>query len=153
MASKFTKQSSLRTLRGFTMVELITVMVIAGVLASFALPYFTDRAKFNSRGFHDQVISTLRYAQKAAIAQNRFICVAFTANSIAVNYGNDNTCASGVLASPSGTPYPIENSNISVASTQNPLWFDALGKPQASAVITVQNTAPITIELETGYVH
>jgi MSHA pilin protein MshC len=143
---------------GFTMVELITVMVIAGVLTAVAIQLFFDNSAFQSRGFYDQVISTLRYAQKAAIAQNRFVCISFPANnSVTLTYGTDNTCASGALASPSGTPFPLTSTNASFANPQPTAFsFDALGRPNPNAqqTININNvTNVITVEAETGYVH
>ena len=49
--------------RGFTLIELIMVMVVVGILAVFVAPRFFDANVFKSRGFADQVQATLRYAQ------------------------------------------------------------------------------------------
>lgn len=62
---------------GFTMVELVVTLVIFGVLASIALPRFQDNAAFTERGISDQVLATLRYAQKLAITKRREVCVTF----------------------------------------------------------------------------
>ena len=56
---------------GFTLIELIMVMVIVGILAVFVVPRFFDANVFQSRGFADQVQATLRYAQKEAIEIGR----------------------------------------------------------------------------------
>lgn len=141
--------------RGFTMVELVAMMVIMGVLAAIVIPRFFERNVFDSRGFYDQVISTLRYAQKAAIAQRRFVCVSFPANnSVTLTQGTTNTCG-GALASPSGTSYPLTSSHASFSGGAPAAFnFDALGRPSAASVITVNGyAASITVEAETGYVH
>jgi MSHA pilin protein MshC len=157
----------LRHARGFTMIELITVMLVIGILAAFAAPRLFDNT-FESRGFYDQALSTLRYAQKAAIAQNQFVCASFTANSVNLTYGTNSNCtiAAGALASPSGTPYPLTGSNATFSSFPAAGFsFDALGRPYnigdtppvstfVKQQITVSGYAnAVTVEAETGYVH
>lgn len=61
--------------RGFTMVELIAVLVIGGILAAFAIARFAQSETFDARSFTDQNLTMLRYAQKLAIAQNRPVFV------------------------------------------------------------------------------
>ena len=60
---------------GFTMVELILVIVIAGILATVAVPRLVGRNSFDTRGFADQLAATVRFAQKLAVAQRtRCLC-------------------------------------------------------------------------------
>ncbi len=145
--------TSLSKNRGFTMVELITVIIIVGILAVAAAPRFFDQNTFESRGFYDQVISTLRYAQKAAIAQHRFVCVAITGNNtITLTQGTANTCG-GALGSPDGHAAYIVNAPNGVTVSNAGFFFDALGRPSAAQSITVNGYATaITVEAETGYV-
>jgi MSHA pilin protein MshC len=142
------------TQRGFTLVELITVMVIVGILAVAALPRFFDRNTFDSRGYYDQVISTLRYAQKTAVAQHRFVCVAFTASSITLTHGTTNACGSD-LTSPTGvTPYTVTAPSGVTLSNGTAFNFNALGRASAAQDITVSGyPAHIFVVAETGYVH
>lgn len=156
------RMNSLIKNRGFTLVELITVMVIVGILAVSALPRFFDKNTFDERGFHDQVISTLRFAQKTAIAQHRFVCVAFAANSITLTYDpisfsaahTTATCPGTVLTSPTGeTPYTVTApSGVSLSGYTTPMYFDALGRASVAQNITAPLPA-ITVDAETGYVH
>lgn len=146
---------------GFTLVELITVMVIVGILAVAVLPRFFDANTFQSRGFNDQVISSLRYAQKMAIAQHRFVCVTIATNTILLSQGATNTC---------GAPLPktfdggddcdaLHNGEYCVAAPNGvnvgatDLNFDALGRPSSMSCITVSGNNTIKVEAETGYVH
>ncbi|MDO8813138.1 MAG: prepilin-type N-terminal cleavage/methylation domain-containing protein [Gallionella sp.] len=150
---------------GFTLVELIMTIIIIAILAVVAVPRFTDSDAFQSRGFADQVQATLRYAQKVAIAQRRYVCADFpTASSVKLTYDPTapstthttmTACPGGnALTSPSGDSYPISNDRASFFTTPSTFYFDALGKPSLAQIITISNVpATITVEAETGYVH
>lgn len=143
------------TQRGFTLTELITIMVIIGILAVAALPRFFDRNVFDSRGYYDQVISTLRYAQKTAVAQHRFVCVAFAADSITLTHGTTNACGSD-LTSPAGvTPYTVTAPSGVTLSGGAAFYFDALGRasPPGQDITVSGYPAHIFVVAETGYVH
>ena len=141
---------------GFTLIELVMVIVILSILSIIAIPKFFDNSVFQARGFADQVLATLRYAQKTAIAQHRLVCVNLTSTTltltIAANNGNTSCSlavnlpdrASNTLTAPSGI-------TLNPATSLN---FNALGQVNAPANITISGVATaITVEAETGYVH
>lgn len=140
--------------RGFTLVELVMAIVIVGILAVFVAPRIFDANLFKARGFADQVQATLRYAQKEAIAQRRFVCVSFTATTVSLFTGPTISC---------GTPFPSisgsgnyvvtsPSSSITISPVPASLAFNGLGQPNAQAIVVAGGTT-ITVEAETGYVH
>ena len=48
-----------RVMAGFTLIELITVLILVGILAVTALPRMFDRNTFESRGFFDETTLVL----------------------------------------------------------------------------------------------
>ncbi|OYY47540.1 MAG: hypothetical protein B7Y56_02000 [Gallionellales bacterium 35-53-114] len=152
---------------GFTLVELITVMVIVGIVSAIALPRILDRGSFDSRGYYDQVISSLRYAQKTAISQRRTVCVTFPITggmelTTASNFGG--ACNTG-LQNPTGT-YPAGQTTYTVDAPNGvtltgavAISFDALGRASFAGAsplsISVSGFAAgnVCIEAETGYVY
>ncbi|MFS2135064.1 Tfp pilus assembly protein FimT/FimU [Duganella sp. Dugasp56] len=60
---------------GFTMIELITVIVLIGVLGAVGAVRFFDNTLFESKAYADQAKAVIRFAQKLAIAQNRQVYV------------------------------------------------------------------------------
>lgn len=137
---------------GFSLLEVVMAIVILSILSAVAVPKFFDNTPFQARGFADQVITILRYAQKMAIAQHQTVCVTITSTSISLKI--DATCATNLNLADRQTNSLIAPSGVSLTTTSANISFDALGKPSSAASITISGVTPsITIEAETGYVH
>jgi MSHA pilin protein MshC len=148
------KQSS-----GFTLVELIMVIVIVGILSVTAAPRFFDNNTFNIRGFLDETLAMLRYAQKTAVAQRRTVCIAFTSVTATLTIASaaGSAICDTPLTGPNGVaPYTVTaRFGVSYAAVPINFSFNALGVPSfnLSQVVQVSNFPAITIEAGTGYVH
>lgn len=147
-----------RPARGFTLIELVLVLVILGVLAIAVLPRFFDRRMFEARGFHDATIGLLRHAHKSAIAQRRTVCVSFGAANASLSVASvpDSETCDLALAGPAGeTPFAIQApAGIAYAATPADFRFDARGRASAGQSIQVEGVnEAIVIDAATGLVH
>ncbi len=148
--------------RGASLIELIMVMAILGVLAVVLLPRLNPQ-DFDARGFHDETLALLRYAQKTAVAQRRQVCVAFTAGSATLSQAaaEGNVPCTAPLPGPRGEVPGRVTARSGVSYQTVPgsdLVFDALGRPNAGLTLQVLAGATplgrtITVEADTGYVH
>lgn len=149
----------MRTVRcvsnGFTLTELVVVIVIATILSAFAISRI-NVASFDTEGFANRAAAMVRYAQRLAIAQHRIVVVVTTVgppSNIKLCY-TDATCASPVREPP-GTNAFSYDAPSGVALSAASVSFDALGKPTPGPVtitVTGDGTKTITIAAETGYV-
>ena len=142
--------------RGFTLVELIVVMVIVGILAVAVIPRFASKADFDARGFSDATASLLRYAQKSAVAQRRLVCVGFSAAAVSLTMASTFGGACNMnLAGPDGAapytlPVPVGVSFSPVPTAFNFLPSGAASLPQMINIVGA--SAPISVAA-TGHVY
>jgi MSHA pilin protein MshC len=57
--------------RGFTLVELVALIVLLGILSAVILPKFSGRSGFAEQALADQLVASLRYAQQRAMYDQR----------------------------------------------------------------------------------
>lgn len=159
---------------GFTMVELITVLIVMGVLGAIGASRFFDNSVFENRAYADQAKAIIRYAQKLAIAQNSFIYVRTNGSSFAVcstlacgagslinapggsNSGSRATRANCLLNNAYVAGWMCEGrpAAVSVGGLPgNAIYFDALGRPYNGAdAIGASSSiiAPVAITFTSG---
>ena len=145
-----------------TVVELVTVIVILGILAAVALPRFIGRNAFDQRGVRDQVLGSLRFARQEAIAKRREVCVTIATAppaslTLSFNPGAvpGAACSQPVLAPGTTDPYVVTAPpGVALATTANTFRFNGLGQPIPNNAIslTVAGMLPIVIAQETGNV-
>jgi MSHA pilin protein MshC len=134
------------TSKGFTLIELVLILVLVAIISVFATSRMGDVASMKAGAFTDKLRADIRYAQNIAMTGNTRVRVTFSATSYDVTMG-----AMHAVDPSTGKAYPIllgtgEYAGISLAMptgfTGNYVEFDALGTPYDGAVGGGCSTAP-----------
>lgn len=150
---------------GFSMIELITVLIVLAILAALALPKLNTVGDFRATAFRDSVAGGLRFAQKTATSHRRVVCATLTpvklTLTIASNGGIGTACDTP-LALPNGAASvdSTDTAGVTLAGMPAALFFqpdgrittDAAGAVNAAAIAASVNGQPIALEGSTGYV-
>lgn len=147
----------MRTERGFNLIELVTVLVLVGALAVFAVPRL-NTAGFSGYGFHEELLAVARHAQKTATASRCEVQLAVSAvnDDYTVSYtgAGPGACAGGPLTAPGrgGNLAGSAPGNVDI-NQGDTVTFDGFGVPGSAATIEINNRRQVVIEAFTGYVH
>lgn len=150
---------------GFTMVELVVVMVIIGALAAIGIPRLMGDKTSEAAIFGDQVVSGLRRAQKIAMGHRRVVCATVGPKAVVLRV---NDCGSAGIALNGAGDDDYATSDSALTVTAGTLYFqpdgrvtqDLAGKTPWTDGIAImadvsgqKNTfRTITIQGTTGYV-
>lgn len=151
--------------RGFTLVELVTIMILIGILAVVALPNLSQTQGFDATSFRDRVAASLRYAQKAAVAKRRMVCATVAADglsltlTVAAAFGA-GACANAMAGPDGANPAAVSPGAAVTLTPATTLHFqpsgsvtsNAAGTNVANFVLTVTGQAPIAVIGATGHV-
>jgi MSHA pilin protein MshC len=127
---------------GFSLFELIIVIVLLSILSVYALSRLFDQEDFAARGFFDDTVNAVRFAQKLAISTGCEVRVAINASDYQLL--QSSTCSASDFVNPVANPanrgLNYQNLNMPSGFSLSPattITFNALGVPGSDELITL----------------
>ena len=155
----------LKNSKGFTIIELVTVIILLGILAVAVVPKFDGTSSYEAYTFRDQLISALRLTQQRAMQNtDNSYCNQLVIESRQFGVPDRTDCTVKTIPSTGWTPDATghivdDRYEVTFGASPNVISFDSMGRPLEDCAggcsITVSSTADsltITIESE-GYIH
>lgn len=150
---------------GYTVIELIVVMVMLGILAVSAMPYLRSATDARDDAWRDQVVVGLWHARATAVSHRRVVCVTFASTGMSLTMARSNpaTACELPVPSPDGRGNFAQSANGAGVTTLNPagvLYFQPGGRvttaltggATAQWTVSLPGVASVRIEGETGHV-
>ncbi|MEZ8548777.1 prepilin-type N-terminal cleavage/methylation domain-containing protein [Vibrio cyclitrophicus] len=149
---------------GFTLVELIIVIIILGIISTFAASRFTGTSSYSTFTAQEQTISVIRQIQVNRMQSN--VSAANDSFRLAINsdcLGSVSACSLNLSNSAQKSQADarsdyVRESDISFSSPNTIVEFDLLGNPSVSTGVsitinstTTSNSAQVCINSQ-GYV-
>ena len=140
--------------RGFTMIEVISVLIIIGIVAAVAMTRATSTRDYDLISQVEAVKAHLRLAQFRAMSSNSAHGVNFSSAKTYYFFkgsapatpiqlpGEDNTIVS----------LTTKKSDLTINSAPQIITFDTYGSPGASNITVTTNAGNIVITKNTGFI-
>lgn len=152
-------KSTMNRHNGFTLIELIMVLVVLSAIAIVVTPRFGDKSEYDSLSFHQELKTALRYAHKLSIASGCEIQIAISATTYSLFYP-DTSCNPPDAFGSNPVPHPVQSNayagtvttGVTMTNFGN-FYFTANGAPNSSGTITINpGGRTIIVNAFTGFV-
>ena len=150
---------------GFTLPELIAVIMLISILAAVAVPKMTSALSFRDDGWREQIVAALHSAHKSAVAHRRLVCATVNAGSVTLRMASANpaTTCDTALTGIDGSANVAAANGAAAAANISPaggLYFqpsgrvstDGAGSNVVVRTITLTGQSSIVLIGETGHV-
>lgn len=168
-----------QTDQGFTLAELVIVLIVLGIIAAVAIPRLADTTGTKSSALARKIRSDIAYAQELAMTRNLRARVYLNGTgtapaqgyAVALDSAPGNCSAFAAVQDPAGagglsvTLNAGDYAGITVTPTTTCLEYDSLGRPfdcsanlgvcsstSSGVSITVNPTGSVTVTAQTGRV-
>ena len=150
--------------RGFTLPELIAVLILVGILSVNVVPRLQGALSWRDDGWRDQVVAALHYAHKTAISHRRLVCADVSGSAVTLTIASSNpatSCTSSLPGMDGGTASASSGgANSASVSPAGSFYFqpsgrvttDGAGITAAARNIAISGQTNIVVIGETGRV-
>jgi MSHA pilin protein MshC len=141
---------SVRSSRGFTLIEMVVAMVIMAIISAVALPNLSNFFSPSVDSARETVLAALRQAKSRAYSHRRLVCLTASGTSVNMLQVGTNpatSCAGGSVPGPDGSSNflsavpgaSVSSSPLSVLYFQpdGRLTSDAAGLTTSNYVLTI----------------
>jgi len=149
---------------GFTLPELIAVLLLVSILSVTAVPELQAALTVRDDGWRDQIVASLRYAHKVAASHRRLVCANVEATSVTLSIASANPASICNMPLPGvdGQALAASSDGGAAADITPPgtLYFqpsgrvstDGAGTSTGNRTITITGQANVVLVGETGHV-
>ena len=164
MCATTSDSAARRPARGFTMVELIAVMLLVGVLAVVALPRLDGTLGLRGTAWRDQVLAATLQARSLATGHRRLVCLTVATGAVQMTMASANPASScnTTLPGPDGDArWAVDPASLAVTvSPAGTLYLqpdgrvtsDGAGLTAVNVSIAIAGETALQITGETGHV-
>lgn len=141
--------------QGFSTVELITVIIIIGILAATSTSFLVPSRTFQLQASRDQIIAAVQAAQQRAMSREHAVRVVVSATQVDVqdDVDGDGQFTPAASVNMGGVTYPLAlppNQSIDSAT----FVFNRLGETSGTDLTLTQSGAAVSISItDSGYVY
>jgi len=147
------KKHLVRSSKGFTLAELLTVVAVMGIMSAIAIPSFLSfQPAMRLNGATREVFSKLNHARAQAVEDNRTYKVVVPDNHTITTWIDTNADDNvDIIESPDANDIQLNYSDVTIAVSNNtPIQFNSRGTTNGARTYTLtrgSSTKTITVSV------